>query len=80
MAGCCCAEVVAAAGVEVAAGCVWFWMLSLIGDVGESRWWEPPESLVRFFFRNPRDGIEAFRASYSPAGTRMQSEGEPWQI
>jgi hypothetical protein len=31
----------------------------LTGDVGESRSWLPVESFVRFFFRNPRDGMRA---------------------
>lgn len=51
--------------VVVAAGCVWVWLLSLIGDVGESRSLEPDESFVRFFFRKPRDGIEAFGALFT---------------
>jgi hypothetical protein len=53
-------DVVAVDGLETAAGCVWLWTLSLIGEVGESRSREPEESLVRFFFKNPRVGIEAF--------------------
>ena len=34
---------------------------SLVGDEGESmlRSREPDESFVRFFFKNPKDGIEA---------------------
>lgn len=32
---------------------------ALMGDVGESRSLEPVESFVRFFFKNPRVGIEA---------------------
>jgi hypothetical protein len=32
---------------------------SLMGEVGESRSLEPLASFVRFFFRNPRVGIEA---------------------
>lgn len=32
---------------------------SLTGDVGESRSFEPDESFVLFFFRNPNVGIEA---------------------
>lgn len=31
--------------------------VSLMGDVGESRSLEPPESFVRFFLRNPRVGM-----------------------
>jgi hypothetical protein len=33
--------------------------VSLTGEVGESRSRDPVESFVRFFFRNPRVGIDA---------------------
>ena len=49
-----------AVAVEIADGCVWLLcpLLSLIGEVGESRSLEPPESFVLFFFRKPRVGIK----------------------
>ena len=56
-------------------------VVSLIGDVGESRSLEPDESFVLFFFKNPRVGIEAaLKECTSPSLPRCRSKPRAWPI
>ncbi len=48
---------------------------SLVGDVGESRSFEPDESFVRFFLRKPRVGIEA---KMRPLTVNPSTSGSSW--
>lgn len=44
-------------------------LLSTVGDVGEATSLDPWESLVRFFFRNPSDGIKLVSLPFRFCGT-----------
>lgn len=50
-------------------------LLSTVGDVGEATSLDPWESLVRFFLRNPSDGIKL--ASFSLRFCGTQDSGGP---